>query len=248
MTHRRIAYWACLFVAAFATLAQQRGVADDESKDQVRRRTIQAALEPLNDWVGVWRGVGQPKRNSNKGAWTEEAEWTWKLERTNAGLQLEIKDGKQIQSGYLTYDPADKRFHLTVKVPGGESRQYAGDRAGDGKLALITKDEATEEETRLTFQMRHDDRMLLLIETKPGGQPAFARVAEVGYTRKGGSFAAAADAGPKCIVTDGRGSIAVEYKGKTYYVCCSGCKTALLEDPERIIAEAAERAKKSRAK
>ena len=95
--------------------------------------------------------------------------------------------------------------------------------------------------------MLHADRMLLLAETKPAGQTSFSRVAEVGYTRKGGSFAAAADAGPKCILTGGRGTITVEYKGKTYYVCCTGCKQAFLDDPEGVIAEAAERANKEAA-
>ena len=89
--------------------------------------------------------------------------------------------------------------------------------------------------------------MLLLIETKTASQPSFSRVAEVGYTRKGGSFASAADAGPKCIVTGGRGSMTVEHNGKTYYVCCSGCKAAFLDDPAAIIAEAAERSKKEAA-
>ena len=113
-------------------------------------------------------------------------------------------------------------------------------------MIVTTPTEADKDAHRVTFQMRHEDRFLVLFETKPAGQNAFARVAEIGYTRKGGSFASAADAGPKCIVTGGRGSMAVEYKGKTYYVCCSGCKTAFQEDPDGIIAEAAERSKKPR--
>jgi YHS domain-containing protein len=46
-----------------------------------------------------------------------------------------------------------------------------------------------------------------------------------------------------CIVTEGRGTIAVSNKGKTYHVCCSGCRDLFNESPEAILAEAAERQK-----
>ena len=36
----------------------------------------------------------------------------------------------------------------------------------------------------------------------------------------------------------------VSYKGRDYWVCCSGCKAAFEEDPEKWIARAAERDKK----
>jgi YHS domain-containing protein len=83
----------------------------------------------------------------------------------------------------------------------------------------------------------------------PPGQPSsktFARLGEVGYTRNGVAFASG-ESGPLCIVTEGRGTISVSYKGKSYYVCCSGCKDLFNKDPESILAEAAERAKKAKA-
>jgi YHS domain-containing protein len=200
-------------------------------------------LEPFNDWVGTWRGVGQPRRMSSKGAWTEEAEWAWKIDRESAGLQIKVKDGKLLREGLLSYAPGEKKFRFAADLPGDESRTYVGDRSEQGKLALVASEESGAEH-RITLHMLHADRMLLLAETKPAGQPSFSRVAEIGYTRKGGSFASAADSYPKCIVTGGRGTMTVEYKGKSYYVCCSGCRQAFLDDPEEIIAEAAERTKK----
>ena len=236
-------------------LAGAFAFSDDGPKDAKKdaaaaaesRRAAQRGLEPFNDWVGTWRGVGQPKRGSSKGAWTEEADWAWKLDRESAGLEIEIKDGKQLQNGVLSFDPREKKFRFVAKLPGGETRTYVGERGEEGRVILLSTDEETKDQHRLTFQMRHEDRMLLLLETKTASQPNFSRVAVVGYTRKGGSFASAADAGPKCIVTGGRGSMTVEYKGKTYYVCCSGCKAAFQDDPEGIIAEAAERSKKEAA-
>jgi YHS domain-containing protein len=42
---------------------------------------------------------------------------------------------------------------------------------------------------------------------------------------------------PRCVVTGGKGTIPIAYKGQTYYVCCSGCKQAFDENPEKILAE-----------
>jgi YHS domain-containing protein len=46
-----------------------------------------------------------------------------------------------------------------------------------------------------------------------------------------------------CIVTEGRGTIQVSYKHKTYWVCCSGCRDLFNDDPESVLAEAAAREK-----
>ncbi|MBV9126060.1 MAG: YHS domain-containing protein [Planctomycetes bacterium] len=45
----------------------------------------------------------------------------------------------------------------------------------------------------------------------------------------------------ECIVTGGLGTIPVSYKGITYYVCCTGCKQAFEDNPEKILKEAAKR-------
>ena len=68
-------------------------------------------------------------------------------------------------------------------------------------------------------------------------------MAEVGYTREGTRLADSDSTGPECVVTGGLGTIPVSYNGKTYYVCCSGCKQAFDADPEGILAEFAQRRK-----
>jgi hypothetical protein len=78
--------------------------------------------------------------------------------------------------------------------------------------------------------------MVVLYE-KRLSDDAYARLAEVGSTRKGSAFAQNAATGPECIVTGGLGEIAVEHGGKTYYVCCTGCRDLFLEDPEGVLAE-----------
>ncbi len=79
----------------------------------------------------------------------------------------------------------------------------------------------------------------------------YSRLAEVGSTRKGSSFAKNAAAGPECVVTGGLGTITVMHDGKTYYVCCGGCRDLFEEDPAAVLGEyhqrrAAERAEKEK--
>jgi YHS domain-containing protein len=112
-------------------------------------------------------------------------------------------------------------------------------------LALSSETPVEEGLARITLTPLHDTRFLMLLEAKdPAG--GLSRLGEVGYTRQGVAFAAT-DSAPACIVTDGRGAIPVSYKGKTYYVCCSGCKDLFNDDPAAVLAEA-ERRKKEKAK
>jgi hypothetical protein len=40
-----------------------------------------------------------------------------------------------------------------------------------------------------------------------------------------------------CVVSGGVGTSTVTYKGQTYYLCCSGCRDAFNENPEKYIKE-----------
>ena len=235
-----------LAVSGMAPLFEETPTEPTSGSDgpSASRRAGQRPLEPFNDWVGTWRGVGQPKRGSTKGAWTEQTTWEWKIGRDTAGLQFAAKNGKLFQDGVLSFDAAEKKFRLKVTLAEGKSRLYTGEQSDKGKLVLLHTNDDSGDLHRVTLHMLHADRMLLLAESKPGGQSNYARLAEIGYTRKGGSFATSGDGYPKCIVTGGRGTMSVEYKEKTYYVCCTGCKQAFLDDPDEILADAAERSRK----
>ncbi len=88
---------------------------------------------------------------------------------------------------------------------------------------------------RITIRPAAENQRVTVLYERGSGE-VFSRLAEVSATRVGGDFAAGA-AGPECIVTGGAGTIQVEYKGKTYFVCCTGCKEAFNDDPEKIIKE-----------
>jgi len=105
-----------------------------------------------------------------------------------------------------------------------------------------------DEVRQVTVTMLNEKRTLILFEKKLATASSFNRVAEVGYTREGTRLATSDASGPECIVTGGTGTMEVKYKGQTYYVCCTGCKQAFEDDPEGVIAEAAERRKREREK
>ena len=88
----------------------------------------------------------------------------------------------------------------------------------------------------------------MLLEKRPEQQSFFTRVAEIGYQRDGTRLAVAGNSGPECVVTGGLGTIAVTHQGKTYYVCCTGCRDAFNDDPEGILADYKKRKEAEKAK
>ena len=207
-----------------------------------------AELGQFNAWVGAWRGIGQVRRNSTQGAWSETGEWVWELDKSHADLIWAGKGGRGVQSVRLSYDPAGKQFVANVLLPGGSIREYRG-VAEKNRLAVESAADAEGNLHQLVWTALSDKRMTLFIGIRKGGQEQFGRVSEVGYTREGTKLAVAGAGEPECIVTGGKGTMTVMYKGKTYYVCCTGCRDAFLDDPEGILAEAAAKAKdKNKAK
>jgi YHS domain-containing protein len=212
--------------------------ADDASS---KRLADQAKLKPFGSVVGGWKGVGQPERGRAKGSWPETANWSWKLSKDSAALETTISKGKYLKSALLHPGPKPDTFVLDATLADGSERTFTG-TAVASKLVLAA-DSPGEGLRRVTITPLHDTRLLILLEGRDGDNPrGFYRLAEVGYTREGISFAVG-ESGPVCIVTEGRGTIAVSYKGKTYHVCCSGCRDLFNENPEDILAEAAERQK-----
>ncbi|WP_422926777.1 hypothetical protein [Singulisphaera sp. PoT] len=206
-----------------------------------KRLEAQAALKPYGGLVGSWRGTGQPERGRSRGSWRESANWAWKLSQDSASLELSIDKGKYLRSATLRPGTKSHGFILEATLADGEKRTFSGEE--NGKKALILAAEGAKEGlSRITLTPLHETRLLLKLEARDPGGDAYFQLGEVGYTREGVAFATG-DSAPICIVTEGRGSMPVTYKGKTYYVCCSGCRDLFEENPEAILAEAAEREK-----
>ena len=213
------------------------------------------ALAPLQPYVGQWRGVGLPKRGSNQGAWTEQSQWAWRFTDGRAELVGELDGDKyfdrlEIRPGDKpgTFDVLAAAEQVSEEAGGGGPAHYRGE-VTDGALRVTADRPQADAPARITVRLvAGGDRMLVLYE-KEVGDGLFRRLAEVGSTRKGSLFAKSAASGPECVVTGGLGTIAVEYEGKTYYVCCGGCRDLFNDDPAAVLADyrerkAAERAKK----
>jgi YHS domain-containing protein len=238
-----------LVFTLFAGLCWTSLLAGDPSQKLTpeAKAQVQSALEEFNGLIGGWRGAAQPVRGSNKGAWTEKAEWIWEIKKDSVALRYQVKDGKALTDARLTYDPAKKLFHLAASLPDKTSREYSGKLEGN-KLILDSSADAEGFVHRMTVTQLNEKRTLVLFEKRPAEGDRFSRIVEVGYTREGTTLAVEGAGEPECIVSGGKGPMQIAYKGKTYWVCCSGCRDAFNDDPEGILAEAAARAEKKKKK
>ena len=71
-------------------------------------------------------------------------------------------------------------------------------------------------------------------EKQDGGKGLFSAVHAMGGSKDGESFAGGAKK-PECIVSGGSANIPVTYMGKTYYVCCSGCRDEFNAEPAKYV-------------
>ena len=128
--------------------------------------------------------------------------------------------GKLSQSPRQVAGGADDRHQMTFRLGLTE--------------AAGTKKSESETSWRVVFNQQENNRMLVELSRRRG-QGAFRLQDTIGCQREGTSFALSdTDYGEKtCVISQGLGTTAVSFKGKTYWVCCSGCKAAFEEEPER---------------
>lgn len=210
-----------------------------------RRNADKEALAPLQALVGSWRGAGQPRRGSTEGAWVEKGEWTWKFTAGSAALVWSSRDAKY--TGAATLKPGAKagEFQLSVQpTPDGATLEYVGTMEPEGPLVLTALKSVTGQPERITLRtVARGDRLVTLYERKSSIGEGFTRLAEVGYTRQGSQFGKGASF-PECVVTGGFGSMTVNFEGKSYFVCCTGCRDIFQMDPAGVLAEYQARKKK----
>ena len=230
----------------------------EDTEKQIQ--TIISHLQPLQILLGQWRGTTRREFQNFKAV--DNHEWVWDL-RTDAkrpALTIESDKSPYLKKGRLSWDVERQKFILTSTDAAGTERKYSGDFAepvheivgGDDKLHRVfrlelNQDAGTEgsEFWQLAFAQQENNRYLLEI-AKRRGNADFARYDTVSTQREGTSFALSdTDYAEKtCIISEGLGTTEVTYKGRSYWVCCSGCKAAFEEDPETWITRAAAREKK----
>lgn len=225
------------------------GAGGTSSSDQGERvESARVALKPLQILIGDWNGT-------SRNAVLDEPNWAWdlKTDPKQPALRVKSEKGKYVKDGRLTFFPASQDFEFTATDAEGKKRVFRGnfsqevqDVPGDDKkLQRTYKLELTEpqpdadgEQWRVVINQQENNRYILEVDRKRG-TGAFVRVDTVNTQREGTSFALSdTDYGEKtCIISQGLGTIAVSYKGKSYYVCCTGCKAAFEDDPEKWIAK-----------
>jgi YHS domain-containing protein len=210
------------------------------------RRADQETLKAYGPLVGSWRGVGQVEQGKARGAWTESAAWAWKLTKDSAALEVTVAKGKHLKSALLRPGKEPGTLAFDAVLADGSKRSFTGKTAGsrENKPLVLTADAKgpAEGPRRVTITPLHDTRLLLLLEAEDPERHVYYRLGQVGYTREGVNFAAG-ESYPLCIVTEGKGTMQVSHNGKTYWVCCSGCRDLFNDNPEAVLSEAAERDK-----
>jgi hypothetical protein len=224
----------------------------DASNGVEQRQQLLAAMMPLQNMLGRWRGITQRQFGDFKGV--DEPSWVWdfQTDRNQPALVMASEDGPYFRKLRLTYLTDRDTFQMTSQGPEEESRTFEGTfseqpeqvRGDDNRthvtykltLTQVDSDESNDQ-WQVVFNQQETNRYLLELYRKRGS--SFQRMDTVSTQREGTSIAASdEDYGDrKCIISGGLGTIQVSYKGRTFWVCCTGCKAAFEEDPESWIAE-----------
>ncbi len=209
--------------------------------------TPKAALEALNDFIGSWNGSGAPAkaRPGSADIWNETLNWRWGFKGDDAWLVLHIKNGKYFKGGELRYLPDTKVYQLTLKDKAGDKQEFTG-TLKDETLVLERVDPKTKETQQIAMNTAAEGiRLIYRFAHKPEGRTLFVKDYQVACSKEGEALGAT-EKKVECVVTGGLGTMAVSYKGVTYYVCCSGCRDAFMENPEKYIKEFEARKKAKR--
>jgi YHS domain-containing protein len=256
-TARFVFLSAAMALVAMAGPRTGRG-SDDPAQpkpaDDSQGRDIPAALAPFEYLVGRWKGQGMPKDNSAQQfrGWPESHAWAWIFTKGKpTGMSVAIEGGKVLAAGKLTYDADRKRYHLegTEPKPGGGPIVFEGALDRLGKTLVLDEvghaPSAGTHRGSLRLSVRPNSnfiRYTMGLDRKEPGAVQFRHAIEVGLTREGESFAAGSASGadrPKCIVTGGAATMTLTYQGRTFPICCTGCRDEFNESPEKYLKKAA---------
>ena len=246
-TARIVSLSATLAIVAIGGLGFSSPARGDDSKG----REIPAAFSPLEYLVGKWNGQAVPKDSAQSfRGWPESHTWAWIFTKGKpTGLSLTIEGGKILAGGKLTYDTAQGRYRLegTEPKPGGGPIAFAGALDASGKMLVLdqvgNESGAGQHRGRIRLSIRPNAnfiRYTMWVDRKDPGDVQFSPSIEVGLTKEGESLAAGASSSerPKCIVTGGAATMTLTYQGRTFQICCTGCRDEFNENPEKYIKKA----------
>ena len=217
---------------------------------------VKQQLMPLQILLGEWEGVTQKVIGGSKAL--TESSWVWDFQTNPKQPALVMTSNKHpyFKEARLTWLVDDGLFRMNATTVEDVKETYEGDFSvpvmdvdeGEKRKKRTYKLKLTQVEpqagaSELVFNQQNNNRLLLEVYRKRGS--SLRRYDTIGISRKGTSIAQLEDdyGDKECIISQGLGTMTVSFKGKTYYVCCSGCKAAFEEDPEKWIAKAEAREK-----
>jgi YHS domain-containing protein len=192
------------------------------------------ALKALNEFVGQWKGNGESKSGKSE-IWKESAEWSWDLKGTDPALKIKFTGGKQFSEGTLKYLPDKKKYQLTATTTNQKEQVYTGEIKAK-KLVLTHEEPESKDKYTVEMSTNNDGaRFVYNVAVQKKGVGIARRLVEVGLTREGVSLAGGKK--NECIITGGLARMEVTYNGKTYYVCCTGCRDEFKANPKKYVEE-----------
>lgn len=192
------------------------------------------ALKALNEFIGQWKGNGESKFGKSE-LWKESAEWGWDLKGAEPALKIKVTGGKQFSEGTLKYLADKKKYQLTVKSADKKDQVLVGE-IKTKKLILTHEDPETKDKTTIEMSTNNEGaRFVYNVAVQKRGIGIARRTVEVALSKEGAAFSGGKKA--ECIITGGLGTMAVSYNGKTYYVCCSGCRDEFNASPKKYVEE-----------
>lgn len=203
------------------------------------------ALQELSEFIGEWNSVGSNVSTSApiKGFWKEKLEWGWRFKGDDAWMTVKFTDSKIFKGGDLKYDTKTEKYILTLTDIKDKSLTYKGELKR-GKLDLDAQNPETKEVIRVSLTTAAEGvRFLYYVDRRPATGTLWTKDYK-GEANKVGESLGKAEKKNLCVVTFGLGTSTVSFGGKTYYVCCSGCRDAFMENPEKYVKEFEKKMKK----
>lgn len=225
-----------------------------EVPDEQKFDNVLEALKPLQIMLGEWGGTTFKKIGGFSSV--ETLGWVWDLQTNPAqpALVMNADKSRYYEDARLTYLTDKQKYQLTLTDKAGKKRIYEGNFSvplkkvpGDDdpnvmhstyKLSLAMVEPADEKKhAQIILNQQNNDRYMFEIYDLRGD--SYARIDTINTRRKGTSFAKSdSDYGDKtCVISGGLGTSQVTYQGKSYWVCCSGCRKAFDANPEKWIAK-----------
>jgi YHS domain-containing protein len=218
-------------------LADPVGNAQDKPKPADLAKA-KKALQEVQDFIGLWNLEGTQKADGKTIAWKEKVNWGWKFKDGEAWITVSFGDegkGKYFSHGDLKYNVEKKKYVLNLVGADKTELPFEGtvQKGSAGGLKLERKDEKTGDVYRLTMNTLADGiRFQMKFDKQDGGKGLFSNVFAFNGNKDGESIGGGSKK-PECIVSGGAANIPVTYQGKTYYVCCTGCRDEFNANPAK---------------